>query len=144
MTTSVVYYSGDLRTESKHLQSGNKIITDAPIDNEGKGEGFSPTDLVATSLANCMLTIMGIAACRHKVNIDGTRADVEKIMGTEPRRITEIQIEFYFPGNYDSKTKTILEKAALNCPVAKSLAESLQQSIGFNYSGKVQKTFSIT
>ncbi len=136
MTTSVVYYSGDLRTESKHLQSGNKIITDAPIDNEGKGEGFSPTDLVATSLANCMLTIMGIAACRHKVNIDGTRADVEKIMGTEPRRITEIQIEFYFPGNYDSKTKTILEKAALNCPVAKSLAESLQQSIGFNFSGQ--------
>ncbi len=137
MTTSVVYYSGDLRTESKHLQSGNKIITDAPIDNEGKGEGFSPTDLVATSLANCMLTIMGIVARQHKVNIDGTRADVEKIMGTEPRRITEIQIEFYFPGNYDSKTKTILEKAALNCPVAKSLAESLQQSIGFNYSGQV-------
>ena len=137
MTTSVVYYSGDLRTESKHLQSGNKIITDAPIDNEGKGEGFSPTDLVATSLANCMLTIMGIVARRHKVNIDGTRADVEKIMGTEPRRITEIQIEFYFPGNYDSKTKTILEKAALNCPVAKSLAESLQQSIEFNYSVQV-------
>ena len=137
MATSVVYYSGDLRTESEHLQSGNKIITDAPIDNEGKGEGFSPTDLVATSLANCMLTIMGIAACRHKVNIDGTRADVEKIMGTEPRRITEIQIEFYFPGNYDSKTKTILEKAALNCPVAKSLAESLQQSIGFNFNGQV-------
>ncbi len=136
MTTSVVYYSGDLRTESEHLQSGNKIITDAPIDNEGKGEGFSPTDLVATSLANCMLTIMGIVARRHKVNIDGTRADVEKIMGTEPRRITEIQIEFYFPGNYDSKTKTILEKAALNCPVAKSLAESLQQSIGFNFSSQ--------
>ena len=137
MTTSVVYYSGDLRTESEHLQSGNKIITDAPVDNEGKGEGFSPTDLVATSLANCMLTIMGIVARRHKVNIDGTRADVEKIMGTEPRRITEIQIEFYFPGNYDSKTKTILEKAALNCPVAKSLAESLQQSIGFNFSDQV-------
>ena len=136
MTTSVVYYSGDLRTESEHLQSGNKIITDAPIDNEGKGEGFSPTDLVATSLANCMLTIMGIVARRHKVNIDGTRADVEKIMGTEPRRITEIQIEFYFPANYDSKTKTILEKAALNCPVAKSLAESLQQNIGFNFSGQ--------
>ena len=136
MTTSVVYYSGDLRTESEHLQSRNKIITDAPIDNEGKGEGFSPTDLVATSLANCMLTIMGIVARRHKVNIDGTRADVEKIMGTEPRRITEIQIEFYFPGNYDSKTKTILEKAALNCPVAKSLAESLQQSIGFNFSSQ--------
>ena len=137
MVTSVVFYSGDLRAESEHLQSGNKIITDAPIDNEGKGEGFSPTDLVATSLANCMLTIMGIVARRHEVNIDGTRADVEKIMGTEPRRITEIQIEFYFPGNYDSKTKTILEKAALNCPVAKSLAESLQQSIGFNYSGQV-------
>ena len=137
MATSVVYYSGDLRTESEHLQSGNKIITDAPIDNKGKGEGFSPTDLVATSLANCMLTIMGIVARRHQVNIDGTRADVEKIMGTEPRRIIEIQIEFYFPDNYDSKTKTILEKSALSCPVAKSLAESLHQSIGFNYGGEV-------
>jgi len=137
MATSVVYYSGDLRTEGEHLQSGNKIITDAPIDNKGKGEGFSPTDLVATSLANCMLTIMGIVARRHQVNIDGTRADVEKIMGTEPRRIIEIQIEFYFPDNYDSKTKTILEKSALSCPVAKSLAESLHQSIGFNYGGEV-------
>jgi len=136
MVTSVVFYSGDLRAESKHLQSGNKIITDAPIDNEGKGKGFSPTDLVATSLANCMLTIMGIVARRHEVNIDGTRADVEKIMGTEPRRIAEIQIEFFFPNSYDSKTKTILEQAALNCPVAKSLAESLHQSISFNYDGR--------
>ena len=135
MVTSVVFYSGDLRAESEHLQSGNKIITDAPIDNEGKGEGFSPTDLVATSLANCMLTIMGIVARRHEVNIDGTRADVEKIMGTEPRRIAEIQIEFFFPNSYDSKTKIILEQAALNCPVAKSLAESLHQSISFNYVG---------
>ena len=137
MATSVVYYSGDLRTEGEHLQSGNKIITDAPIDNKGKGEGFSPTDLVATSLANCMLTIMGIVARRHQVNIDGTRADVEKIMGTEPRRSIQIQIEFYFPDNYDSKTKTILEKSALSCPVAKSLAESLHQSIGFNYGGEM-------
>ncbi len=135
MVTSVVFYSGDLRAESEHLQSGNKIITDAPIDNEGKGEGFSPTDLVATSLANCMLTIMGIVARRHEVNIDGTRADVEKIMDTEPRRIAEIQIEFFFPNSYDSKTKIILEQAALNCPVAKSLAESLHQSISFNYDG---------
>ena len=133
MTTSVVFYSGNLRTESQHLQSGDKIITDAPIDNEGKGAAFSPTDLAATSLANCMMTVMGITANRHNIDIDGTRADVEKFMGVNPRRIVKIKIDFHFPSSYDAVTKKLLEQAALNCPVSKSLSESISQYINFNY-----------
>ena len=97
MATSIVYYSSELRTESTHLQSGETYITDAPIDNEGKGEAFSPTDIIATGLANCMLTIMGIVATRKSLDIEGTKAEVTKIMGTEPRRISEIKIDFFFP-----------------------------------------------
>jgi len=133
MTTSVVFYSGNLRTESQHLQSGEIITTDAPIDNEGTGQAFSPTDLAATSLANCMMTVMGIIANRHNIDIDGTRANIEKFMGVNPRRIVEIKIDFDFPNNYDTATKKLLEKAALNCPVAKSLSESISQNIDFNY-----------
>ena len=133
MTTSVVFYSGNLRTESQHLQSGETITTDAPIDNEGTGEAFSPTDLAATSLANCMMTVMGIIANRHNIDIEGTRANVEKFMGVNPRRIVEIKIDFHFPNNYDTATKKLLEQAALNCPVAKSLSESISQNIDFNY-----------
>ena len=133
MTTSVVVYSGNLRTESQHLQSGETITTDAPIDNKGTGEAFSPTDLAATSLANCMMTVMGIVANRHNINIEGTRANVEKFMGVNPRRIVEIKIDFHFPNNYDTATKKLLEQAALNCPVAKSLSESISQNIDFNY-----------
>ena len=133
MTTSVVFYSGNLRTESQHLQSGDKIITDAPIDNQGNGATFSPTDLTATSLANCMMTVMGIAANRHNIDIEGIRADVEKFMGTNPRRIVKIKIDFHFPGSYDTTTKKLLETSALNCPVAKSLSESISQNIHFNY-----------
>ena len=133
MTTSVVFYSGNLRTESQHLQSGETITTDAPIDNEGTGQAFSPTDLAATSLANCMMTVMGIVASRHKIDIEGTRANVEKFMGVNPRRIIEIKIDFHFPNNYDTATKKLLEQAALNCPVAKSLSESISQNIHFNY-----------
>ena len=134
MTTSVVFYSGNLRTESQHLQSGETITTDAPIDNEGTGQAFSPTDLAATSLANCMMTVMGIVASRHNIDIEGTRANVEKFMGVNPRRIIEIKIDFHFPNNYDTATKKLLEQAALNCPVAKSLSESISQNIHFNYS----------
>ena len=134
MTTSVVFYSGNLRTESQHLQSGETITTDAPIDNEGTGQAFSPTDLAATSLANCMMTVMGIVANRHNIDIEGTRADVEKFMGVKPRRIVEIKIEFHFPISYDTTTKKLLEQTALNCPVAKSLSESIFQNIHFNYS----------
>ena len=133
MTTSVVFYSGNLRTESQHLQSGDRIITDAPIDNQGKGVAFSPTDLVATSLANCMMTVMGITANHHNIDINGTRADVEKFMGVSPRRIVKIKFDFYFPLSYDTATKKLLETSALNCPVAKSLSESISQKINFNY-----------
>ena len=134
MTTSVVFYSGNLRTESQHLQSGETITTDAPIDNEGTGQAFSPTDLAATSLANCMMTVMGIVANRHNINIEGTRANVEKFMGVNPRRIVEIKIDFHFPISYDIATKKLLEQSALNCPVSKSLSESISQNIHFNYS----------
>ena len=134
MTTSVVFYSGNLRTESQHLQSGETITTDAPIDNEGTGQAFSPTDLAATSLANCMMTVMGIVANRHNIDIKGARADVEKFMGVNPRRIVEIKIDFHFPISYDIATKKLLEQSALNCPVSKSLSESISQNIHFNYS----------
>ena len=133
MVTSIVYYSGELRTESTHLQSGEAYITDAPIDNEGKGEAFSPTDVIATGLANCMLTIMGIIAKRQSLDIEGTKAEVTKIMGTEPRRISEIRIDFFFPRSYDNDSKQLLQTSALNCPVAKSLANELTQTINFHY-----------
>ena len=133
MATSIVYYSSELRTESTHLQSGETYITDAPIDNEGKGEAFSPTDIIATGLANCMLTIMGIVAKRKSLDIEGTKAEVTKIMGTEPRRISEIKIDFFFPKSYDKNSKQLLQTAAINCPVAKSLADDLTQTINFHY-----------
>ena len=133
MATSIVYYSGELRTESTHIPSGQKLTTDAPTDNEGKCEAFSPTDLLATSLANCMLTIMGIVAQRKNIDIDSTRASVEKIMGQDPRRVIEIKIDFQFPGNYSNKEKNLLEHAALNCPVANSLSKDLLQTIKFSY-----------
>ena len=133
MATSIVYYSSELRTESTHLQSGETYITDAPIDNEGKGEAFSPTDIIATGLANCMLTIMGIIAKRKSLDIEGTKAEVTKIMGTEPRRISEINIDFFFPKSYDKNSKQLLQTAAINCPVAKSLANDLTQTINFHY-----------
>ena len=133
MVTSIVYYSGELRTESTHLQSGETYITDAPTDNEGKGKAFSPTDLIATGLANCMLTIMGIIAKRQSLDIEGTKAEVTKIMGTEPRMISEIRIDFFFPRSYDKDSKQLLQTSALNCPVAKSLANDLTQTINFHY-----------
>ena len=133
MATSIVYYSSELRTESTHLQSGETYITDAPIDNEGKGEAFSPTDIIATGLANCMLTIMGIVAKRKSLDIEGTKAEVTKIMGTEPRRISEIKIDFFFPKSYDKNSKQLLQTAAIKCPVAKSLANDLTQTINFHY-----------
>ena len=116
MTTSVVFYSGNLRTESQHLQSGETITTDAPTDNKGTGQAFSPTDLAATSLANCMMTVMGIVANRHNIDIEGTRANVEKFMGVNPRRIIEIKIDFHFPNNYDTATKKTVSYTHLTLP----------------------------
>ena len=126
-------YSGELRTHSVHTQSGETYITDAPTDNEGKGEAFSPTDIVATSLANCMMTIMGIVSKRKGLIIEGTEAKINKFMGTDPRRITEIKIDFYFPVNFSEDERKLLEKSALNCPVAKSLSSDLKQNIEFHY-----------
>mgnify|MGYP001360250753 FL=1 len=133
MTTSTSKYSGELRTHSVHTQSGETYITDAPTDNEGKGEAFSPTDIVATSLANCMMTIMGIVSKRKGLIIEGTEAKIDKFMGTDPRRITEIKIDFYFPVNFSEDERKLLEKSALNCPVAKSLSADLKQNIEFHY-----------
>lgn len=134
MATSIVTYSGDLRTEAEHLRSGNRIISDAPVDNQGKGEAFSPTDLLATSLASCMLTIMGIKARDLALNIDGSKAEVEKIMSENPRRVAEIKITFsmnhegILPGN-----QKILERAGLNCPVLLSLHPDLTKTIDFKW-----------
>ena len=135
MATSKITYNGGLRTTSVHERSGNQIITDAPVDNKGMGEAFSPTDLLATSLGNCMLTIVGIAAAEHDFNIDGTTCEITKIMASEgPRRVTEVVVNFSFPKeNYSDKTKLIIERSARTCPVALSLHPDITQTVTFNY-----------
>lgn len=134
MKTSKIVYRGNLRTEAVHLKSGNTIITDAPMDNHGKGEAFSPTDLLSTSLGCCMLTIMGIVAKRNDINIDGTTIEITKKMEENPRRVGEIVVEFTMPKkNYSEKEKNLLEHAAHTCPVAKSLSSELKQTVIFNY-----------
>lgn len=133
MITSKVTYLGELRTEATHVQSNTIIFTDAPKDNHGKGEMFSPTDLVATALASCMISIMGIVAMKDGITpVDGATAEVTKIMYAEPRRIGEIHIKLSFPKkNYTDKEKKIYEHAAHTCPVAKSLHPDLKQVIEF-------------
>ncbi|MES2566161.1 MAG: OsmC family protein [Bacteroidota bacterium] len=133
MMTSKVTYLGQLRTEATHLQSNTTIHTDAPKDNHGKGEMFSPTDLVATALASCMISIMGIVAMKEGITpVDGTVAEVTKIMYAEPRRIGEIHIKITFPKKeFTDKEKKIYENAAYTCPVAKSLHPDLKQVIEF-------------
>ncbi len=134
MATSKITYTGGLRTSSVHLKSGIEIITDAPVDNQGKGEAFSPTDLLATSLGNCMLTIVGIAARTHGFDIDGTSAEITKIMGENPRRVTEIVVNLQFPANnYSDKDREIIERSARTCPVAHSLHPDIKQQITFGY-----------
>ena len=134
MATSKITYTGGLRTSSVHLKSGIEIITDAPVDNQGKGEAFSPTDLLATSLGNCMLTIVGIAAHTHGFSIDGTTAEITKIMGENPRRVTEIVVNLQFPANnYSDKQKEIIERSAKTCPVAYSLHPDIKQDLTFGY-----------
>jgi uncharacterized OsmC-like protein len=128
-----VVYKGDLRTEATHIKSGETIITDAPIDNQGKGEAFSPTDLVATALASCMITIMGIVAKRDGIKMVGTRAEVEKIMGMDPRRISEIRIKIQFAFPVEEKDRLKLERAAHTCPVSGSLHENLNEIVTFIY-----------
>lgn len=129
--TSEVIYLGDLRTQSTHLASQASIVSDAPIDNNGKGEAFSPTDYVANALASCMLTIMGIKARELNIDISQSRAEVTKIMQEEPRKIGEVQVRIIMSISADEKTQTILENVARACPVAKSLHPDIQQKITF-------------
>ncbi|WP_447642292.1 MULTISPECIES: OsmC family protein [Chitinophagaceae] len=132
--TSKIVYLGDLRTESTHVQSGTAIQTDAPTDNHGKGELFSPTDMVANSLGTCMITTMGIKAIGLGIDLKGTEAEVTKIMVADPRRIGEIKVVLHFPKmDISEKDRTILEKTALTCPVAKSLAPELMQTVTFDW-----------
>ncbi|MEC5164634.1 putative OsmC-like protein [Flavobacterium sp. PL11] len=129
--TSKVTYLGDLRTSSIHIQSGTEIISDAPLDNNGKGEAFSPTDAVANALASCMMTIMGIKARDLEINLLSSTAEVTKIMNAEPRRIGAIEIVFHLQGVNDQKNKTILERAAMTCPVFLSLHPEIDKRIIF-------------
>lgn len=129
--TSEVIYLGDLRTQSTHLASQASIVSDAPIDNNGKGEAFSPTDYVANALASCMLTIMGIKAKELNIDISQSRAEVTKIMQAEPRKIGEVQVRIFMSISADKKTQTIFENVARACPVAKSLHPDIQQKITF-------------
>ncbi len=132
--TAEIIYKGELRTEMKHLKSGVTVVTDAPTDNHGKGEAFSPTDIVATATGSCALSIMGIAGNTHNINIDGTRAEVLKVMVNNPRKISEVNMNFYFPeNNYSDKEKAILENAARTCPVILSLHPDIKMDIQFHY-----------
>jgi uncharacterized OsmC-like protein len=133
MSSFEIKYQGNLRTTAKHLDSGSIIETDAPKDNHGLGETFSPTDMVCTALASCILTIMAIAVEKNGININGTKAMVTKTMGNNPRRISKINIELTFTKDYDAKTKIILERAAFNCPVHQSLSEKVEKNILFHY-----------
>ncbi|MBL7843078.1 MAG: OsmC family protein [Cyclobacteriaceae bacterium] len=134
MTTLTTVYLGGLRTESTHTRSGNVLITDAPVDNNGKGEAFSPTDLVCTALSTCMLTTMGIWAAREGVDISGMRTEVIKVMSSNPRKIAEIQVKLSqknLVATNDQKEK--LKDIALHCPVALSLHDSVKQLVEFDF-----------
>lgn len=134
METIRTKYLGNLRTEATHVQSGMTITTDAPLDNQGLGQAFSPTDLLCASLGSCLLTIMGIAARTHRIKIEGTELKITKIMAANPRRVAEIVIELDFTeNNYSDKEKMLLENAARTCPVALSLNPELFQTLKFNW-----------
>jgi putative redox protein len=135
METSRVIYTGDLRTEATHVKSGQTFITDAPVDNQGKGEAFSPTDLLATSLGVCAITVVGIAARTHGFNVDGTKIRITKIMASEPRRVGEVVVEFDFPAfTYSEKEKAIITNTIKTCPVSQSLSKDLKQTFIINFS----------
>lgn len=133
MLISKVDYKGSLRTQAEHLKSGETIITDAPLDNEGRGEAFSPTDLLSTSLASCMMTLMGITANKHGFEFIGAQAEVSKTMLGSPRRVGEIAVSIKLIGRYNERERKFLETAALNCPVAKSLDQNIKQTVSFMY-----------
>lgn len=136
MATIRTRYNGNLRTEATHLASGNTLITDAPIDNNGKGEAFSPTDLTCASLGSCMMTIMGIVAERDdRIDLKGTEIEITKIMATNPRRIIKIQVHFTMvsAAELDAPQKAKLQRAALTCPVALSLHPDIEQEVSFDW-----------
>jgi len=135
MTTSNVTYLGELRTECEHIRSGRIFITDAPVDNNGKGEAFSPTDTIATGLASCMLTMMGIKARDLEVDLAGSTAAVTKEMASNPRRISRIEVVFTMPEGIASKTRKILENTANTCPVHYSLHPDIIKDVRFNWGG---------
>jgi uncharacterized OsmC-like protein len=134
MITIKTIYTGDLQTIATHVRSGRTLVTDAPVDNQGKGENFSPTDLLAASLGSCTMTIIGIAARNHNFSVDGTRMEITKIMAENPRRVAEVVIDYFFPPNsFSDREKAIIENAARTCPVARSLHPDLRQTLRFNY-----------
>lgn len=129
-----VDYLGELRCEGTHVKSDEKVLTEAPPDNQGRGMSFSPTDLLCTSLASCMITIMGIAANERGLQLGKIHADIEKTMASDPRRVIGIRIKLEIDGSgLDEHNRTILERAALACPVAKSLNPEIEQNIEFHY-----------
>lgn len=134
MPTATALYLGELRIEATHVQSGNVLITDAPTDNNGKGQAFSPTDMVATSLATCMLTIMAIRASKKGIDLQGTKAEVTKTMASDPRRIAKIEVAVTFPKlSIEPQFQELLELAAANCPVAMSLHPTVEQVLMFHW-----------
>jgi putative redox protein len=134
MATITTTYLGALRTESVHLQSGSKILTDAPTDNRGKGEAFSPTDMLATSLGTCIMTIMGIKAMDNNIDLQGTELEITKIMTNDPRRVYEVELDFYFPDKgYSVDEKNLIESVAGISPVPLSVHKELKQTIRFHW-----------
>lgn len=134
MITVQTTYLGNLRTENIHVQSGTKILTDAPTDNRGKGEAFSPTDLLATALGNCIMTIMGIKAMDNNIDITGTKLEITKIMANNPRRVDEVVMEFHFPEKpYTSEEKKLIESVAGISPVPLSVHANLKQTVRFHW-----------
>jgi uncharacterized OsmC-like protein len=131
--TSKVIYLGGLRTDSVHIQSGTHIVSDAPLDNNGKGEAFSPTDTVANALATCMFTIMGIKARDMGVAMENSTAEVTKHMQASPRMISKIEIVFNMKSDADEKSRVILERAGMTCPVFLSLHPDIEKAITFNW-----------
>lgn len=133
--TSVVVYKGELRTQATHIRSANQLITDAPVDNNGKGQAFSPTDLVATALASCIFSIMGIGAAKRDIPMEGAYAQVTKVMASEPRRIAKVIVEIQMPKNvdYSDDQVKLLKKLAESCPVARSLHPDLVQEISVTF-----------
>lgn len=132
--TSTVVYAGDLRTTCTHVKSGNSFDTDAPVDNNGKGERFSPTDLLATSLATCMVTVMGIKAKTMDFDLNGVKIEVLKIMKADPRRVAGIELTFHIPDslkNIDEKTKTILKNTGNTCPVMVSIHPDIEVKVNW-------------